>query len=92
MIQVAGEATEASHATFVAHFSLSDAPQSLPDVRSDVPQDPEVEAHLPTPFGFKKYPFLHDSQFSALSKIHESPEATIPLLHVQTFKLFFLQT
>ena len=65
MVQVAGEAADASHAAFVPHFSLSDAPQSLPAVRS---APLKVEAHLPTPFGFcRKYPFLHDSQFSALS-------------------------
>ena len=33
-VHVAGEATDASHASFVAHFSLLDAPQSLSVVRS----------------------------------------------------------
>jgi len=33
-VHVAGEAADASHASFVAHFSLLDAPQSLSVVRS----------------------------------------------------------
>lgn len=46
-VHVAGEATDASHASFVAHFSLLDAPQSLSVVRSTLtplPAGVELEA------------------------------------------------
>jgi len=46
-VHVAGEAADASHASFVAHFSLLDAPQSLSVVRSTLtplPTGVELEA------------------------------------------------
>ena len=46
-VHVAGEAADASHASFVAHFSLLDAPQSLSVVRSTLtplPAGVELEA------------------------------------------------
>lgn len=48
-VHVAGEATDASHASFVAHFSLLDAPQSLSVVRSTLtplPAGVEVEVDV----------------------------------------------